>query len=427
MSGRRQPYSQDTQDNEFNRVPSPELRRKSACSAPHSDKSNDSSDEDSDSLPIDPIHPDANLNLPISYADIAKNSSFDKERPKWNRPPSERRNNQNKEKIPLAILEPLECSKTEPEKVTPKTKPNQTILTSPKLQINLPLDKTTEAKPIESIPVTKTSPPPDVQNIQNWPTIQNHNNINNNRNITTLVTNKNNQNVSQKPVQNRPSPPNNNIKNLKNTQPQNKAGSFVNRSNTVPNNIHMEAAVQLLQNTEQVCLNNMQMLPHNIPDVQTIEKMHFKQLQQAMSPGFVSHNPQEAIPNHMNTHMPGGYVPAFMNPMTNIPPQEAHSRTVNEVDTSVVPGSENCDSDRTSSRPAVVILSGECKEVSGLTFGFDINEQLLSDDVCENFTSRFFVPNVFQNHNHDKIVNFIGLGKSHIFSNSYLMRSDINL
>lgn len=77
---------------------------------------------------------------------------------------------------------------------------------------------------------------------------------------------------------------------------------------------------------------------------------------------------------------------------------------------------ENCDSERTTScmRPAVVILSGDdSKEISGITFGFDINEQLLSDDVCNDFIARFVVPELPNNngYNHDKIVNFIGSGK----------------
>nr|CAI5863464.1 unnamed protein product [Callosobruchus analis] len=53
----------------INRAPSPDLRGKSACSVPHSERSNDSSDADSvHSLPIDGLN-----NHQISYADIAKN------------------------------------------------------------------------------------------------------------------------------------------------------------------------------------------------------------------------------------------------------------------------------------------------------------------------------------------------------------------
>lgn len=68
--------------------------------------------------------------------------------------------------------------------------------------------------------------------------------------------------------------------------------------------------------------------------------------------------------------------------------------------------------------PPVVILSGSGnKEVSGLVFGFDINEQLLHEDICENFISRYVEPECFKNstHNHDKIVNFIGSGEFQIY------------
>lgn len=62
-----------------NRVPSPEIRRTTACSVPHSEKSNDSSDVDSvHSLPIDTkrLNKETDDNVPISYADIAKNTTI---------------------------------------------------------------------------------------------------------------------------------------------------------------------------------------------------------------------------------------------------------------------------------------------------------------------------------------------------------------
>lgn len=72
------------------RAASPELRRKSACSVPHSEKSNDSSDADSvHSLPADATRHDGGSHV-ASYADIARNNNG-VERPKWNRPPSERK------------------------------------------------------------------------------------------------------------------------------------------------------------------------------------------------------------------------------------------------------------------------------------------------------------------------------------------------
>ncbi|EFA05370.2 hypothetical protein TcasGA2_TC015536 [Tribolium castaneum] len=68
-------------------------------------------------------------------------------------------------------------------------------------------------------------------------------------------------------------------------------------------------------------------------------------------------------------------------------------------------------------RPPVVILSGlgNSKEVPGLVFGFDINEQLLSEDnnkdfCCDDFIARYVAPETYTatSHNHDKIVSFIG-------------------
>lgn len=107
-------------------------------------------------------------------------------------------------------------------------------------------------------------------------------------------------------------------------------------------------------------------MPANITDVRTIEKMHFAQVQQQLE-------------------------------------------------------EQDCDSgERTNGggeggRPAVVILSGEAvKEVSGLVFGFEINEKLLSDDVCDSFMSRFVLPVKMNTsaYNHDKIVSFIGQGEA---------------
>lgn len=125
---------------------------------------------------------------------------------------------------------------------------------------------------------------------------------------------------------------------------------------------------------DHLCLQNIQgniqPMPHNIQDVQTIEKMHFAQA---------------------NSNSDG---------------DRHHS-----VDF-------DCDNvDRTSDysdTPPVVILSGDGnKEVSGLVFGFEINEKLLSDDVCNSFISRFIMPVKYNTsaYNHDKIVNFVGQGE----------------
>lgn len=81
-------------------------------------------------------------------------------------------------------------------------------------------------------------------------------------------------------------------------------------------------------------------------------------------------------------------------------------------------------------RPAVIIPVSNKEqfyEVSGLTFGFEVNEQLLALDndvdcevknstpkVCsaDSFTARFVVPVIEFNYNHDKIVSYVGQGKT---------------
>ncbi|KAB0791504.1 hypothetical protein PPYR_03304 [Photinus pyralis] len=273
MSSRRQHYAMNLRDDP-NRASSPEPRRKSACSVPQSDKSNDSSDVDSvHSLPIDTEHMNivdsANLNLPISYAEIAKHTNS-LERPKWKGEP------------------------TVPRDRSP---------------INVPSEDW-QSKVVVEKKINKISSTNNVKNIKN--------------NVQSRTLNK---------------------------------------------------------VDGEICAN-VPVLLHNIPDVQTIEKMHFKQLQKTYGLNY-----SDLIANHY-------VVPALSN----------------KCEQSQVQYTSNpCDSDRTNSRPAVVILSDNGKEVSDLTFGFEVNEQLLSDDVCEYFTTRFHVPEVFHKHNHDKIVNFIGL------------------
>lgn len=123
---------------------------------------------------------------------------------------------------------------------------------------------------------------------------------------------------------------------------------------------------------------DLQPMPPNITDVRTIEKMHFAQIQQ-----------QQQQQNNCDS---GGDRTIVNNNNNN---------NVND-----------------DGNPAVVILSGETKEVSGLVFGFEINEKLLSDDVYDTFMSRFVLPvkNNTNAYNHDKIVSFIqeGNNNSHL-------------
>lgn len=222
---------------------------------------------------------------------------------------------------------------------------------------------------------------------------------------------------------------------------------------------------QIIHSNEKESIQfNAQMLPPDIPDVRTIEKMHFMNL---TPPNNVIVNCNHSLNMKKPTSTSPNSSPSTAN--------NAHSPQVSHESTSVinvtsnnnnnskqtVKSSNNCynninnnnanyvncdtSSDRTvvsetvvvdnhhqqqqqqqhqtiqklqeddeDRPPPVVILSGlGNKEVPGLVFGFDINEQLLNEDICENFISRYVEPDNFKNstHNHDKIVNFIGTGK----------------
>ncbi|RZC42440.1 micronuclear linker histone polyprotein-like [Asbolus verrucosus] len=301
------------------RGPSPDLRRKSACSVPHSEKSNDSSDVDSvHSLPIDTQRLDlatSRLNMPISYADMAKNNDRPKEK-KLN------------DKVPK-----------EPPTDNVRSVSNQTVT----------CDR------INSLDSVKNTPP-DVHNIKNFPAITKQVQVNVDKTKNSNKTSRN------------PNGANKNVKNNVNKS----ALCVVEHQNNIQNDFaqgpHEDGEVQYSSS-----------LPPDIPDVQTIEKM------QLMGQG---HPPSNCYDS---------------GPMKN----------GNDC------GSVDCDiSERTSVdvRPPVVILSGfgNSKEVPGLVFGFDINEQLLSEDggdfCCEDFISRYVAPETYTttSHNHDKIVNFIG-------------------
>lgn len=124
-------------------------------------------------------------------------------------------------------------------------------------------------------------------------------------------------------------------------------------------------------------------MPPDIPDVQTIEKM------QLLSQGH---------PSNCYTN----------NSVVN------NGSDCSSVDCDINERTNNIDV-----RPPVVILSGfgNSKEVPGLEFGFDINEQLLSEDNDslgpDNVMKRYLAPENYTStsHNHDKIVSFVSGGK----------------
>lgn len=109
-----------------------------------------------------------------------------------------------------------------------------------------------------------------------------------------------------------------------------------------------------------------------------------------------------------------------------------NSNNVNNVDNTV---SVNSVCVSVCRRPAVIIpVSNKDPfyEVSGLTFGFEVNEQLLALDnevgdsdvksnstpkvgTADSFTARFVAPVIEFNYNHDKIVSYVGQGKFIIY------------
>lgn len=168
---------------------------------------------------------------------------------------------------------------------------------------------------------------------------------------------------------------------------------------------------------------NAQMLPPDIPDVQTIEKMQFLNQQQHQQHHLQNLSNSQVSTTTQQQHQQHS---GLVNNYQNVGQQKQLSKFATGNDNNIT-NSANCDtSERTTTTtttttstnnlderpPPVVILSGmgKNKEVSGLVFGFDINEQLLSEDICQDFIARYMAPEIYSHssHNHDKIVNFIG-------------------
>ncbi|KAG5884717.1 hypothetical protein JTB14_019840 [Gonioctena quinquepunctata] len=486
-SGRRQNSSFESNAKLSNRAPSPDLRGKSACSAPHSEKSNDSSDVDSvHSLPID------GLNVPISYADIAKNS----EKLKDKKVSPEKHEKVSPEK--LEKVSPEKFEKVSPEKLekVPNKEKSPKLDNETKLVMQQTVKKVNGEKHLvlntvindiknAPTPVLNTSKmPPNVHNINIFPAIpfDPHKSlppdVNDDKNFPAIsletlspkslviqdpkISPSNKQEVnevnsvkaalirppdfydtksfpaippdSNKSKTHHPSVPDvnnfqsfpaisNNVKscsvekaNIKNIcvsgrvknilpgdknihQCSNVNNNILNSTCIVQNDIQSDLTI-IHSNERESIQFNAQMLPPNIPDVQTIEKMHFLNrppptAQQQML--ISTHSPVSAHDPHE----------AFATPA--LPPQSV-TNSIHSNNT-ICDSSERTICEDDERPPPVVILSGiGNKEVTGLVFGFDVNEQLLNEDICENFISRYVAPEVFNQslHNHDKIVNFIG-------------------
>ncbi|GJQ78099.1 hypothetical protein Trydic_g2437 [Trypoxylus dichotomus] len=487
LSSRRQAYSREEHVNDFNRVPSPEPRRKSAISVPHSEKSNDSSDVDSvHSLPIDANRlnmggedEDA-VNFPISYADIAKNSANQLDKPKWNRPSVEKKKTCEKKctekNVPTSPdsdgsknevfidtipkkKSPDEKNKSTKQTNTSQSPPQQLQISPPKTQDKATSIQEDRSQALLSPPIVKHQSPPEltlvnymtnfpsipskeknnvndqqlkvvkniVAEIQNWPAISsNNNNINNgkgfDKNINRVNAVAQNQQKNQRNLANH-------FKNAKNVAVHSRHDKQHGNEILTAKSIIYSHDGKMIQTSERsmsaIC--GHQPIPF-IQDVRTLEKRLknqpkvipfqapiFCQLQKY--PGD-DHPP----PIQLQQHQLPVVNEMVMSPNGNSVQCEAEFVANNNV----VVGNIDCDrttnnssnnnvsnNSNNNNRPAVVILSGNGdKEVSGITFGFDINEQLLSDDVCADFLARFVPPkdcDITNGFNLDKIVNFIGV------------------
>lgn len=163
-------------------------------------------------------------------------------------------------------------------------------------------------------------------------------------------------------------------------------------------------------------------MPPNIPDVQSIEKMHFMNCHsQEYPPVLAATAPRYVAPTHplltSKTVSESTQTPPTDN-VTSPPISNKNKQADCDMgDQTMIGGGaegEGIVGEEEERPPPVVILSGiGNKEVTGLVFGFDVNEQLLHDDICEDFVARFVAPQGYTqaSHNHDKIVNFIGSSK----------------
>ncbi|CAG9861063.1 unnamed protein product [Phyllotreta striolata] len=423
-SGRRQTSTADTEaaKQHSNRAPSPDLRGKSV---PHSEKS-DSSDVDSvHSLPIEGI------NMPISYADIARTAA-EKIKEKINKvdkvPIKDKSTINNKIETELNYN-----SKKETREIRDKLVPSMPTDVSqaksvpppdvndtksfPAMPVEFHNQKTTDNNPDVVNSISKTfppnvndtksfpampsegaiaknfysTPPADVTMVMSFPAVA----TTNNKGYSVEKANVRNVSISGR-VTNESSVPkskptlNSNSAVINNAIP-------VTASSTVPYN-DIQNDLSIIHSNEKDSIHlNAHKLPPNIPDVQTIEKLH-----------FMNCHP------HKRSSSSSGAAAAC-----RYAGQPDSVRLPSPIEIDGQPKRQDCDMDASTGveeddderPPPVVILSGVGnKEVTGLVFGFDVNEQLLQEDVCEDFIARFVAPQTFSSssHNHEKIVNFIG-------------------
>ncbi|XP_049824312.1 uncharacterized protein LOC109604854 isoform X3 [Aethina tumida] len=391
-----------------NRAPSPDLRGKVACSVPHSEKSNDSSDVDSvHSLPID------GLNTPISYADIAKNSNdrlkekkLSPEKPAVEPPPP------TVTKVtavpppaaPVAVV-PVE---TPPAPVPPAVVKDKVVPPEPvhHVEVRTAAAVVTAAVKTPTVPV-KIQTPPDVTNFKSFPAISGG---------KSHVAQKDAEKVNggkvvgqQKTKAGPPTPSLAAITAGKGAKNGGVSNAKVALPVTVPtqNDINIQNDLTIIQANERENIQfNAQRLPPNIPDVQSIEK-HFLSGARGVQPSEETALPPDSPPSASSSSSVVSHETVAMGDTVN-------TNGLREASTSTMSSSSEEDQ-----APPVVILSGvNGKEVPGLVFGFEVNEQLLNEDVCETFKARYYMPEQYDSRHHDKIVNFIGLAWESVVNQS---------
>ncbi|CAH1982488.1 unnamed protein product [Acanthoscelides obtectus] len=472
-SNRRQNSTSDSFAKQHNRAPSPDLRGKSACSVPHSERSNDSSDADSvHSLPID------GLNHQISYADIAKN------REKKLSPEKQEKigGAAGKEKtvVTVASAARVECDLKYSGQAVAK---NKVVVVEKQIGLTPVINNVK----VDIVPlVTKPQPPPDVNNPRAFPAIPSDPkappDVHSPKAFPAIA----------EPPKNGPQPPPSvcdvpkggvsppaslvaasppDFSNPKSFPAISKSGSGSMASGTsvktknaytsairvgggatsttgtvksATNSVNKGAGavsvstcvvqcdiqndLSIIHSNEKDSIqHNAQMLPANIPDVRTIEQMHFLQRNAAAaapaSPVVQAVSPAEQQRVQSPVPAPAPTQPQQQQAQTRRqqPHHQHHNHCDNERPTTIAGSNSSAESEDGSSscggmdnRPPVVIMSSGAasgnKEVPDLVFGFDINEQLLHESACESFVARWVAPETytFHSHNHDKIVNFIG-------------------
>ncbi|XP_044763374.1 bromodomain-containing protein 4-like isoform X2 [Coccinella septempunctata] len=259
-------------------------RRKSVCSVPHSEKSNDSSDVDSvHSLPAAAASSQRHKEAPISYADIARNAEK-KEQPK-------------KQFVDAKVGRDSSASD---QSGSPKAQPPATVE---------PVVVTVNAQ-TQTSPPKAAAPPPDVHNIRSFPAIGKtaQPSVKVDKAINTprpLVRAAVPQQSVPRVVQ---------YNNVRNVKPQTVVASSQTTNNAPERDIKTDLSIIQANEMETVQYNSQMMPRMEIPDVQTIEKLNYMSQPGAHMPLHLQHH--VVPPQHLHMAPP----PQQRPPVVNQPP-----------------------------------------------------------------------------------------------------------